>query len=61
MQDATALQPFLRLVEVLDFRVDAAPHYAHIRADLKKRANDRSTASWPQARGNRHGFTARTR
>ncbi len=37
MQDATALQAFLRHVAVLEFPDDAAAHYAQIRADLKKR------------------------
>lgn len=35
-QDAAALAAFLPYVEVLDFPDDAAPHYAEIRADLKK-------------------------
>jgi tRNA(fMet)-specific endonuclease VapC len=37
MQDATALQAFLPYVEVLEFTNEAATHYAHIRADLKRR------------------------
>jgi tRNA(fMet)-specific endonuclease VapC len=36
-QDATALSAFLTYVQSLDFQDDAALHYAHIRADLKKR------------------------
>jgi len=36
-QDAAALAAFFPYVEVLDFPDDAAPHYAEIRADLKKR------------------------
>src|SRR6478672_4756968 len=36
-QDASALQAFLPHVAVLEFRDDAADHYAQIRADLKKR------------------------
>ena len=36
-QDATALRAFLPHVEVLEFPVAAATHYAEIRADLKKR------------------------
>ena len=36
-QDATALQAFLPHVAVLEFRDDAAAHYAQIRADLRKR------------------------
>jgi tRNA(fMet)-specific endonuclease VapC len=36
MQDATALHAFLPHVEVLEFREDAATHYAQIRADLKR-------------------------
>ena len=33
----TALRAFLPYVEVVEFRDDAATHYAQIRADLKKR------------------------
>jgi tRNA(fMet)-specific endonuclease VapC len=36
-QDETALDAFLRQVEVLDFANAAAAHYASIRADLKRR------------------------
>ena len=36
-QDATALDAFLPHVEVLEIRDEAAPHYAAIRADLKRR------------------------
>jgi tRNA(fMet)-specific endonuclease VapC len=36
-QDEAALNAFLGYVEVLDFPDAAAPHYAQIRADLKKR------------------------
>ena len=35
-QDAAALAAFLPYVDVLDFPNDAAPHYAEIRAALKK-------------------------
>ena len=38
-QDAGALAAFLPYVEVLDFPAAAAPHYAEIRADLKKRGS----------------------
>ncbi len=34
-QDATALHAFLPHVDVMEFRDEAAPHYAAIRADLK--------------------------
>ena len=34
-QDDKALTAFLRYVEVLDFRDEAAPHYARIRAQLR--------------------------
>jgi tRNA(fMet)-specific endonuclease VapC len=37
VQDAAALKAFLSHVEVLEFRDDAAIHYAQIRSDLKKR------------------------
>lgn len=36
-QDATALDAFLRHVDVMDFTDEAAAHYARIRAALKKR------------------------
>ena len=36
-QDASALTAFLNYMEVLDFPDQAALHYAHIRADLRKR------------------------
>jgi tRNA(fMet)-specific endonuclease VapC len=35
-QDEAALSAFLHYVEVLDFPDQASPHYARIRADLKK-------------------------
>jgi tRNA(fMet)-specific endonuclease VapC len=35
-QDEAALNAFLNYVEVLDFSDQASPHYAHIRADLRK-------------------------
>ena len=35
-QDEAALGAFLRYVEVLNFPDEASPHYAKIRADLKK-------------------------
>ena len=37
LQDAAALEAFLPHVDVLEFRDDAATHYAEIRADLKTR------------------------
>ena len=56
MEDATALQAFLPHVEVLEFRDDAAMHYAQIRADLKKRgrmigANDLLIAAHARSLG----------
>jgi tRNA(fMet)-specific endonuclease VapC len=53
-QDAAALAAFLPYVEALDFRDDAALHYAEIRADLKKRvaligANDLFIAAHARA------------
>jgi tRNA(fMet)-specific endonuclease VapC len=56
VQDATALQAFLPHVEVLEFPDDAAPHYAQIRADLKKRgqmigANDLFIAAHARSLG----------
>jgi predicted nucleic acid-binding protein len=56
MQDATALKAFLPHVEVLEFRDDAATHYAQIRADLKKRdqmigANDLLIAAQARSLG----------
>ena len=55
-QDATALSAFLTYVHVLDFRDDAALHYAQIRADLKKRgqmigANDLFIAAHARSLG----------
>jgi tRNA(fMet)-specific endonuclease VapC len=55
-QDAAALAAFLPYVEVLDFPDDAAPHYAEIRADLKKRglpigANDLFIAAHARSLG----------
>ena len=55
-QDATALGAFLPHVEVLEFPEDAAPHYAQIRADLKKRgqmigANDLFIAAHARSLG----------
>lgn len=38
-QDETALEAFLRYVEVLDFPDEAAHHYAKIRAELKTRGS----------------------
>ena len=38
-QDQTALDEFLRYVEVLDFPDEAALHYAQIRAALKQSGN----------------------
>ena len=40
-QDENALDAFLAHVEVLDFPDGAAPHYAKIRANLKKRLKKR--------------------
>jgi Predicted nucleic acid-binding protein, contains PIN domain len=55
-QDAAALDAFLPHVEVLDFRDEAAIHYARIRADLKKRgamigANDLFIAAHARSLG----------
>ena len=55
-QDAAALAAFLPYVDVLDFSDDAAPHYAAIRADLKKRglpigANDLFIAAHARSLG----------
>jgi len=55
-QDAAALAAFLPYVEVLDFPDAAAPHYAEIRADLKKRglpigANDLFIAAHARSLG----------
>ena len=36
-QDEAALKAFLEYAEVLPFPDEAAPHYARVRADLKKR------------------------
>jgi tRNA(fMet)-specific endonuclease VapC len=35
-QDAAALSAFLNYIQILDFPDEASPHYARIRADLKK-------------------------
>jgi tRNA(fMet)-specific endonuclease VapC len=56
VHDTAALAAFLSHVEVLDFTNDAAPHYADIRADLKKRgamigANDLFIAAHARALG----------
>ena len=55
-QDAAALAAFLPYAETLDFADDAAPHYAEIRADLKRRgmmigANDLFIAAHARALG----------
>jgi tRNA(fMet)-specific endonuclease VapC len=55
-QDAAALAAFLPYVDVLDFPDDAAPHYAEIRANLKKRglpigANDLFIAAHARSLG----------
>lgn len=55
-QDAAALAAFLPYVETVVFDDDAAIHYAHIRADLKKRgaligANDLFVAAHARALG----------
>jgi tRNA(fMet)-specific endonuclease VapC len=55
-QDAAAMAAFLPYVEALDFADDAAPHYAEIRADLKRRgaligANDLLIAAHARSLG----------
>lgn len=55
-QDEAALSAFLRYVEVLDFPDQASPHYATIRADLKKQgtmigANDLFIAAHARSLG----------
>jgi len=55
-RDAAALAAFLPYVDVLDFPDDAAPHYAEIRANLKKRglpigANDLFIAAHARSLG----------
>jgi tRNA(fMet)-specific endonuclease VapC len=55
-QDEAALNAFLRYVEVLDFPEEAAPHYARIRAALKRRgmvigANDLFIAAHARSLG----------
>jgi tRNA(fMet)-specific endonuclease VapC len=55
-QDASALSAFLHYVEVLDFADQAALHYAHIRADLRKQgamigANDLFIAAHARSLG----------
>src|SRR5258708_26614101 len=55
-QDEAALDAFLRYVEVLDFPDGASPHYAKIRADLKRRdtmigANDLLIAAHARSLG----------
>lgn len=55
-QDELALEAFLQHVEVLDFPDEAAPHYAGIRAELKKRgtmigANDLFIAAHARSLG----------
>src|SRR5579864_9765152 len=55
-QDEAALDAFLNYVEVLDFPDEASPHYARIRADLKKRgkmigANDLLIAAHSRSLG----------
>jgi tRNA(fMet)-specific endonuclease VapC len=55
-QDDAALRAFLPYLEVLEFPDDAAPHYAQIRADLKKRgqmigANDLFIAAHARSLG----------
>lgn len=54
-RDGAALAAFLPYVETIDFREDAALHYAEIRADLKRRgaligANDLLIAAHARAR-----------
>jgi len=55
-QDEAALNAFLRYVEILDFPDEASPHYARIRADLKKQgtmigANDLFIAAHARSLG----------
>ncbi len=55
-QDEAALDAFLRYIEVLDFPDEAAPHYAKIRAELKRRgtmigANDLFIAAHARSLG----------
>jgi tRNA(fMet)-specific endonuclease VapC len=55
-QDEAALNAFLQYVEVMDFPDEASPHYARIRADLKKRgtmigANDLLIAAHARSLG----------
>lgn len=55
-QDGAALDAFLAYLEVLGFPDEAAPHYAKIRADLKKRgtmigANDLFIAAHARSLG----------
>jgi tRNA(fMet)-specific endonuclease VapC len=55
-QDTAALAAFLPYVDVLDFPDDAAPHYAEIRANLRKRglpigANDLFIAAHARSLG----------
>ena len=55
-QDEAALSAFLTYVEVLDFPDEAAQHYAHIRADLKRHgtmigANDLFVAAHARSLG----------
>jgi len=55
-QDAAALAAFLSYVAVLDFPDEASPHYAKIRADLKRRgamigANDLFIAAHARSLG----------
>jgi tRNA(fMet)-specific endonuclease VapC len=55
-QDAAALSAFLPYVEVVDLGEDVAPHYAEIRAKLKRRgamigANDLFIAAHARALG----------
>jgi tRNA(fMet)-specific endonuclease VapC len=55
-QDAAALSAFLPYVEVVDLGEDVAPHYAEIRAELKRRgamigANDLFIAAHARALG----------
>ncbi len=55
-QDEAALDAFLRYIEVLDFPDEAAPHYAKIRPELKRRgtmigANDLFIAAHARSLG----------
>jgi tRNA(fMet)-specific endonuclease VapC len=55
-QDAAALSAFLNYIQILDFPDEASPHYARIRADLRRRgamigANDLFIAAHARSLG----------